>query len=210
MLKLIASALKRNEETPNVELAEKLAGEQDTKGIAEIVSGLTMDKATANDCIKVLYEIGERSPNLILPYAEVFLDLLKSKNNRLVWGGMTALNQITALCPDKVFHRFEDVVAAYQAGSVITVDNSMSVFAKLCRANPAYEEKILPILIHHFENCRAKEIPQHMERVAGYVTPAGAAWFQAVIGGRYGEMTEAQKARVNKAFRIRKSGQGVS
>ena len=201
MLSLIASALKRNDEAPNIALAKKLIESQNEDGIAEIVSGLTMDKLTANDCIKVLYEIGEREPKLILPHAEVFLNLLKSKNNRLVWGAMTALGQITALCPQKVFAGFEDVFAAFETGSVITVDQSISVFANLCRANRAFERKILPILINHFANCRTKEIPQHFERVAVCITTDNAELFKSVIQKRYDEMTTSQQARVKKVLK---------
>ena len=201
MLNLIASALNRNDEAPNIELAEKLTKLQDISGVSEIATGLAMDKSTANDCIKVLYEIGERNPVLLLPYVEVFLDLLKSKHNRLVWGAMVALEQITALCSEKVFNRFEDVYSAFKTGSVITVDHSISVFAALCIANQGYEQKILPILINHFANCRAKEIPQHFERASVCITSDNLTLFQSVIQKRYDEMTESQKARVNKILK---------
>ena len=201
MLKFIASALNRNDETPNIELAEKLVNTQDANGISQIVTGLNMDKATANDCIKVLYEIGERDPQLILPYASSFLDLLKSKNNRLVWGAMTALGQIASLCPDTIFARFDDVYAAYEKGSVITVDHSMSVLAALCRASQSNEQKILPLLIHHLANCRTKEIPQHFERIAICITNNNANQFRCVIQQRYGELSKSQQARVNKVLK---------
>ena len=201
MLNLIASALKHNDEAPNIALAEKLIKSQSRNDIAEIVSGLAMDKATANDCIKVLYEVGEREPKLILPYVEVFLDLLKSKNNRLVWGSMTTLVQIAALCPQKVFARFEDVYAAFETGSVITVDQSISVFANLCRADQAFERRILPVLINHFANCRVKEIPQHFERAVVCITADNIALFKSIIQKRYIEMTAPQQARVNKVIK---------
>ena len=201
MLGLLASALKRNDEAPNIALAENLIESQNENGIAEIVSGLSMDKATANDCMKVLYEIGERAPKLILPYVEVFLDQLKSKNNRLVWGAMTALAQIAELCPQKVFAGFDDVYAAFETGSVITVDQCISVFANLCRANQTFEQRILPVLIDHFANCRAKEIPQHFERAAICITNDTAAQFESVIQERYDEMTAAQQARVRKVLK---------
>ena len=201
MLNQIASALHRKDEAPNVQLAGKLAISQDSGGISEIVSGLMMDKATANDCIKVLYEIGEQNPTLIVPHVYVFLDLLKSKNNRLVWGAMTALSKISVLCPQKIFERWEDVYAAFETGSVITVDNSISVFAGLCKANPECERKVLPILMNHFANCRAKEIPQHLERASICVTSCNAEQFQSVVQKRYNEMTKSQQARVTKVLK---------
>ena len=78
---------RRNEEAPNIELAEELCRREDAEGIEEIVEGLTdTDKAVANDCIKVLYEIGVRKPELVSEYAEEFLTLLQPRNNRLVCG----------------------------------------------------------------------------------------------------------------------------
>ena len=201
MLNQIASALHRKDEAPNVQLADKLAASQNSKGISEIVSGLWMDKATANDCIKVLYEIGEQNPALIVPHVGEFLNLLKSRNNRLVWGAMTALAHIAGHCPKKVFERWKDVYAAFETGSVITVDNSISVFAILCTANPEYERTVLPVLLNHFANCRAKEIPQHLERTSICVTPCNAEQFQSVVQKRYNEMTKSQQARVNKILK---------
>ena len=201
MLDLIARALNRNDETPNIDLAKKLADTQDAGSISEIVSGLGMDRATANDCIKVLYEIGERNPRLLLPHADVFLRLLKSKNNRLIWGTMTVLAQIAELCPEKVFEKFDDIYAVFETGSVITVDQSISVFANLCRAGRVYEQKIAPILIHHFANCRAKEIPQHFERAAVCMTTDNVALFKAIIAQRHSEMTAPQQARVRKVLK---------
>ena len=201
MLDLIASALGRGDEVPNIELALKLAEARDADGIAEIVSGLGMGKAVANDCVKVLYEIGEREPSLIAAHVDVFLDLLKSKNNRLVWGGMTALGQITAVCPEKVFARLDEVCAAFEIGSVITVDHAISVFAGLCAAGAEYSRQGLPLLLGHFETCRAKEIPQHLERASVCFTADNVEDFREIASRRDGEMSDSQRARVRKIFK---------
>ncbi|NUQ06049.1 MAG: hypothetical protein HUU31_19320 [Anaerolineae bacterium] len=42
----------------------------------------------------MLYEIGYAVPDLIADYAADFLALLGSRDNRMVWGGMTALGVI--------------------------------------------------------------------------------------------------------------------
>ncbi len=201
MLEQIASAQNRNDEQPNIALAQQLAQTQDKAGIAEIVSGLGMDSATAGDCVKVLYELGARKPELIAPYADVFLDLLASKNNRLVWGAMTALACIAPIDPAPVLARLDDVRAAYRRGSVITVDNSISVFAALCAADRRAGEQILPLLLQHLAGCRAKEVPQHLERMAPCFTAENAARFRAVVQGRYGELSAPQRARVDKVMK---------
>jgi hypothetical protein len=184
-----------------MELAEQLANTQDKESIAEIVSGLRMNKAVASDCIKILYEIGGRKPELIAPYAENFLRLLKSKDNRLVWGAMTALGFIAELNPEPVYLSFEDIYDAYASGSVITVDNSISVFAALCKADKEYEKRIFPLLTQHLSKCRASEIPQHLTRMSICFTKNNIGQVESTIRGRFKELTGPQQARVNKVMK---------
>jgi len=201
MLNKIASALGRNDEVPNIELANLLVETENELAVAEIASGLKMKSDIANDCIKVLYEIGEQNPKLIVPYTDNFIDLLKSKNNRLVWGAMTALVYVTSLEPSKVYSRFDEVYYAYKNGSVITIDNSISVFAELC-VHKDYEQKIIPLLIEHLHNCRLKEIPQHLTRMSVCINENNVDLFKKVLVGRFTDLTKAQQARVNKVIKI--------
>jgi len=155
MIELLACRLGRNDETPNIELAEKLCASADKTGISEIADGLkSKEQAVANDCVKVLYEIGQRKPELIADFADYFITALSSKNNRIVWGSMMALACITPNKPEVVFNRLSEIIAAYKNGSVITVDNSISVFAQLCKANENYQTAVFPILLDHLANCR--------------------------------------------------------
>ena len=201
MLEKIASALGRNDEKPNIELAKLLVNTKNSEGIAEIVTGLGMKSAIANDCIKVLYEIGEIDAGLVAPYVNSFIDLLKSKNNRLVWGAMTALAQIATLETKAIYSRFDEVYEAYKTGSVITVDNSISVFAKLC-VDKECEKKIQPLLIEHLRTCRLKEIPQHLERMSICINSENATKFDEVCKDRINDLTAAQKTRVNKVMKL--------
>ena len=202
MIELLACKLGRNDEAPNIELAELLCANEDAHGIREIVDGLkSEDQAVANDCIKVLYEIGYRSPNLIADYAGDFISLLSSKNNRMVWGGMTALTYIVPFKPEVLYNRLPEIIAAYENGSVITIDNSISVFAELCKANKAYRTEIFPILIRHLKCCRAKEIPQHFERISVCIDADTQEAFVKVLKTRMDELSESQKVRVMKVIK---------
>ncbi|UOQ45807.1 hypothetical protein MUN89_07720 [Halobacillus salinarum] len=83
----LASQLSRKDEEPNITLAHKLAEEDNHAGIEEIMENLSSkDKKIQYDCIKVAYEIGQVNPVLISKYAIQFIELLRSRNNRLVWG----------------------------------------------------------------------------------------------------------------------------
>ena len=91
ILNQLSSSLGRRDEVPNQQLAQKIVDSNDVKAVEELVNLLQNSKqAIQNDCIKVLYEIGERNPKMISGYCEDFIALLQSKNNRMVWGAMTA------------------------------------------------------------------------------------------------------------------------
>jgi len=202
MLERLACKLGRNDEVPNVELAVYLCRENDADGIKEIVGGFRgNDKAVANDCIKVLYEIGERKPELVSCYADDFIACLRSKNNRLAWGSMTALAKIAEHAAEPIFGKLQVVITAYEEGSVITVDNSVSVFAKLCNADKNYERLILPILIKHLQNCKPKEVAQHAERASVCFNSNNAKDFIAVLENRMPYLTSSQQTRVNKLLK---------
>lgn len=53
----------------------------------------------------------------------------------LAWGSMTALTMIADIRPVEIFKHIHNIRKAYETGSVITIDNSMTVFAKLCKAS---------------------------------------------------------------------------
>jgi len=60
ILNKLASAFGRRDETPNIDLAKQIAAKKNTSAIAELVDNLSnKNKDIQNDCIKVLYEIGE-------------------------------------------------------------------------------------------------------------------------------------------------------
>src|SRR5262245_64688094 len=95
VLNKLATAQNRRDEAVNQALAQEIVRGNDGRAVRELVDGLSnKDKNIQSDCIKVLYEVGEKAPNLIAGYRSLFCDLLDSKNNRLVWGAMTALDQI--------------------------------------------------------------------------------------------------------------------
>ena len=199
MIEWLACRLGRNDETPNIELAEKLCDSADKTGIGEIADGLkSKEQAVANDCIKVLYEIGQRKPELIADFADNFITTLSSKNNRIVWGSMMALAYITPIKSEVVFRRLPEIIAAYKKGSVITVDNSISVFAQLCKANDNYQTAVFPILLDHLANCRAKEIPQHSERIAVCIGTGNKEAFIKALEARTNELSESQNSRITK------------
>ncbi|WP_068985782.1 MULTISPECIES: hypothetical protein [Lysinibacillus] len=202
VVNLLASQLSRNDEGPNIELAHKLANEENYTGIEEIIENLTCkDKKIQYDCIKVAYEIGQVKPELISKYVLTFIELLKSRNNRLVWGGMTALATITEEASETIMAHLDILKNAMKVGSVITIDKGVLTLAKLAAVSKKNNDVIFPILLHHLENCRPKEIPQHSESTLLAVTDENKEELLHVLRKREIYLTAPQLKRVEKIYK---------
>lgn len=198
----LAFSLGRRDEVPNQELARELATKKDKKGIREIAENLwNSNKNIQSNCIKVLYEIGCTEPVLIVDYADELLKCLRSRNNRLVWGGMTALAEIAKVHPDAIFTNLAVIKKAKETGSVITVDNAISALAYTAAANKKYNEVIFPYLVQHLSICRPKEVPQHAERTLPAVTAYNKVQFIKVLENRMEDLSGSGLARVKKVIK---------
>jgi len=202
LLNRLASSLGRRDEVPNQELARDLAAKKDKAGVREIAENLwNKDKNIQADCIKVLYETGYLEPKLIADYTEDFVRCLRSKNNRLVWGGMTALAEVAKSNPDAVFKHLGEIKKAKETGSVITVDNAISTLAYTAAAQKKYDDTIFPYLLKHLAGCRPKEVPQHSEKILPAVNSSNKADFIKVLEKRVEDLSGSGLSRVKKVIR---------
>jgi hypothetical protein len=197
----LACSLGRRDEVPNQELARDLAARKDRKAIAEIAGHLSnKDRNIAADCIKVLYEIGYIDPKLIAPHAGAFIGLLTSKHNRMVWGGALALATIGAHAADAIFAQVDTVIRAVERGSVITQDGGIAALAGVASVNEPSRKRILPFLLDHLRECRAKDIPQHAEKTLVAIDRHVASAFISLLESRIEELTPPQRKRVEKVI----------
>jgi hypothetical protein len=202
VLDRLAASLGRRDEVPNQELARSLAAKKDRAGIREIAANLwNRDKNIQADCIKVLYEVGAIEPSLISTYVDDFVKLLRSKNNRMVWGAMTALGAAAQANPDAVFKHFDAIRKAKETGSVITVDNSITALAHTAAAKGKYNRAIFPYLLKHLSSCRPKEVPQHSEKTLPAVNDSNKTQFIKVLEKRMQDLSGAGLSRVKKVIK---------
>lgn len=214
VLHRIAFFQNRRDEVPNQELARELAASEDAAGIREIAENLwNREPNIRSDCLKVLYEIGYLKPALIVPYAGEFLKLLRSRNNRLVWGAMIALSTIAGLAADAIYPHVAEIQRVMAEGSVtphlrppqvgagVTVDAGVLTLARLAATGDERRAALLPYLLEHLRTCRPKDVPQHAEKIVGAITPAYRDRFVAVLEARMPLMAPVQAARLKKVMR---------
>ncbi|MBO9588727.1 hypothetical protein [Devosia sp.] len=197
----LAGALDRRDEEPNVALAEELAASGDSLEIAELVEIVRSGTARQrNDAMKVLYEIGARSPDLIGHYCPAFIDALGSGNNRQVWGAMTALDALAEIRADEIAAELPKVIEAADRGSVIARDRCTSLLVKLARSG--YAEKAVPILVERLKDAAPNQFPTYAEETASVITPEEKPGFLAIIRERLdGMMQKSKRDRMEKLLR---------
>jgi hypothetical protein len=189
-------------EIPNQQLAHELTQAKDTAGIKEIAANLHhKNQNVCSDCLKVLYEIGYLEPALVAPYVQDFLGLLKSKNNRMVWGAVIALATISSLCPDEIGAELPLLLEIFNKGTVITVVWGVKLFASLSAASPEYSRELFPILLQTIETCIPRDIPTHAESMLPAVQPGNKDLVLAILNDRQTDLTKSQQARYRRILK---------
>lgn len=198
----LASSLGRRDEMPNIELAERIADSDDRAAVNELLKNLNnKNKDVQNDCIKVLYEIGERKPALLYGLASDLVKFLDSKNNRLQWGAMTALNTITLEVPAEIYASLPLIIEAADKGSVITKDQAVNILIKLCTQSE-YADAAFALLIEQLLSSPTNQLPMYAENALPVINDKNKALFISTLSARLNEVEkESKRKRIEKVIR---------
>lgn len=207
----LSSSLKQRDEHPNQELALQIAQSEDYEAVKELIDNLgNRDKNIQSDCIKVLYEIGMQKPELISAYDHVFFSLLESKNNRLVWGAMTALDGICNLYPDKVHESLSKIIIAANRGSVIAKDHAVSILIKLT-GNKTYHVEASELLLSQLGSCPPNQLAMYAENAFPVLSGEDKEAFIRLLQSRLGELEkESKRKRVERVINKLSKRTGLS
>jgi len=201
VLNKLASSLNRRDEVPNQELALEIVHDNNKQAVKELVENLNNSKDIQSDCIKVLYEIGELKPALIAAYAKEFITLLDSKNNRLQWGAMTALNTIALEKPEEVYAALPKIVAVADNGTVITKDHCVNILVKLCSIKK-YADDAFALLMEQLLNSPTNQMPTYAEKAMPFVNDKNKALFIKTLLSRVNDIeSETKLKRVEKVIK---------
>ncbi|MBO9199749.1 MULTISPECIES: hypothetical protein [Niastella] len=198
----LASSLNRRDEAPNKELAAEIAGKNDKKAIAELIDNLSnKNKDIQSDCIKVLYEIGTDKPALISIHINSFIELLSSKNNRLQWGAMTALNAITTEQPEAVYKALPTIIMVADKGSVITNDHCVGILIKLAGIKK-FTEDAFDLLIERLKISSTNQLPMYAESALPVINNKNKVLFIKTLTARLPEIEkETKRVRIEKVIK---------
>jgi hypothetical protein len=200
----LAVSLGRRDEVPNVELAEKIASKGDKAAVKELVENLSnKNKNIPPDCLKTLYEIGYRKPQLIADYYREFGSLLTSKNGRMVWGAATALSSIAEANPKGVYGLIPAMLkAADDSGSVIARDHVVIALSKL-GSMKQYNEDCSALLLEQLMKVPVNQFPMYVEESVAVINDKNREAFLEVINTRMNDdiQQESKRKRVEKVVK---------
>ncbi|MEP3279290.1 MAG: hypothetical protein ABJN26_12620 [Stappiaceae bacterium] len=195
----LASSLGHTDESANIELAEALCQSDDQTAVAFVVDILeTGTKTLRKDAIKVLYEVGARRPELIVPHTDVFFDGIDSRDNRIVWGALKALAKICTVSPDSVADRLNLVLKAADNGSVIAKDQAVEILVSL-KSLPKYTQVASSELFSRLRTAAINQLPRYAEITAANLLPSEMNEFLSILEMRLADpMSESSRRRLRK------------
>ncbi len=198
----LAISLGRRDEVPNKELAGEIVRRNDRKAVEELIAALHgKDKNIQSDCIKVLYEIAEQKPTLIARHVRTFIELLENKNNRLIWGAMTAIDAVTSDQHAAVYGALATLINAADTGSVITRDHLVNILIKLSSLKQ-YAKKTFPVLITQLKTCPLNQLPMYAERALPAMSGKNTVAFVKVLTSRLDEIEkESGRKRIETVLK---------
>ena len=202
ILNKLASAVGVRNTEPNKDLAIEIIKSKDKKAIKELVENLNnKNKNISSDCIKVLYEIGEQKPELIAEFDREFLALLHHKNNRLVWGAMTALDCIASVNPKEIYKNLSTILEIADKGSVITKDHGVGILTKLSKEK-TFADTTLILLLDFMKTAATNQLPKYAEDAIPVITEKYKKDFVKVFSSRLKDFEkETKKVRLQKVIK---------
>lgn len=198
----LACAQGRNDEAPNIALAQKLAAANDAAGVAELVALLThKDKAIQSDSIKAVYEVAGLAPKLVAKHIKDIASLLRSKNNRMVWGAMAALHALAPAKPDAIYALLPDILETADKGSVITKDRTVGILIALANTF-TYREEATDLLLAQLQTAPNNQLAMYAEQSLPVMSHHNKEQFLAVLEQRMHDLEkDSQKKRVEKVLK---------
>lgn len=197
----LAFSIGRRDTEPNKDLAQQIVAKNDKDAIKELVANLNnKNKNLQSDCI-TLYEVGERKPELIADYDKEFLELLSDKNNRLVWGAMTALDCIASINPKGIYKNLALILKISDTGSVITKDHAIGILTKVATVKE-YNNTALALLLDQFKIAATNQLPKYAEDAIPVIGDKYKHDFIKTLTSRLTDIDkDTKRARVEKVIK---------
>jgi hypothetical protein len=200
----LASSLGQRDEVPNIKLAEKIARQGSPEQVKELMSLLEHKKpGVRSDAIKVVYELTDRRPDLMVGKVKDFIRLLDHKDNRLRWGAMSALSAMSKFKPELLASHLVRIVDAMEEGTVITRDHGIYILSEVA-GTKKHHAAAMELMLEQIEKAPVNQFPMYAEKFMEVISQPYVKRFKQILSAR----TDVKEIP-SKAKRIQKVQRGL-
>lgn len=140
-------------------VAAELIASGDSQGVQQHAAALEDSvERTASNSARVLQEVAEQKPEMVVPIIERFARLLTSDNPRVVQTCASALPPLSRVAPAKVAKQLNTLTGNWEKTNAVGRDGLVRAFAGLCTASVAYQKRLEPALARALRDADPKTL----------------------------------------------------
>ena len=192
------SSLKKDRAPSAVQtLALELIASNDGQAVLRHAIALEDDReATANQAARLMQELADTKPELLVPLIERFARLLISKNKRVVASSASALAPLSRIAPAKVAKQLPLLTQNWEHTTDEGKDGLVRTFAGLCTASVAYQKRLEPALARALGDAEPKLLIRWTEIVLPALKGEPHARARAVVEERLPAIPRPQAQKI--------------
>lgn len=178
-------------------LALELIAANDTQAVLRHAIALEDEReATANQAARLVQELAEAKPELLVALIERFARLLVSKNRRVVASAAGALAPLSRIAPAKVAKQLPVLTQNWEHTTDEGKDGLVRTFAGLCTASVAYQKRLEPALARALGEAEPKLLIRWTEIVLPALKGEPHARARAVVEERLPNIPRPQAQKI--------------
>lgn len=178
-------------------LALELVASNDGQAVLRHAIALEDDReAAANQAARLMQELSDIKPELLVPLIERFARLLISKNKRVVASSASALAPLSRIAPAKVAKQLPLLTQNWEHTTDEGKDGLVRTFAGLCTASVAYQKRLEPALARALGEAEPKLLIRWTEIVLPALKGEPHARARAVVEERLPAIPRPQAQKI--------------
>jgi hypothetical protein len=178
-------------------LAQELIAANDAQAVQRHALALEDERETAaNHAARLMQELAELKPELLVPLIERFARLVANKNKRVVSTSAAALAPLSRIAPAKVAKQLPVLTQNWEHTTEEGKDGLVRTFAGLCTASVAYQKRLEPALARALGEAEPKLLIRWTEIVLPALKGEPHARARAVVEERLPAIPRPQAQKI--------------
>ncbi len=209
VLSRLAVSVGRYDEMPNLELAADIVFADDTDAISVLVAVIERhDDLHASDASRVIAEVGNRAPDLLLAHSDRLLEMIDARRSEMLPYTMLALSPVASRYAEQLWpsrELFWAALADLTTPADLAQGGAVKLLAAMCAASPDYARTLAGGLVDLLGKCLPKDVAFFAESVLPALGTAHSHRAKPVLDRRLKELTPAEVARLRRAQAVTRS-----